>query len=91
MGIPCGVTVSTESPVVSFSELKNGLVVVGSFENDDRIARDKATWVVKFVVRAIEAKNCLAVEDSGLEGGAFPCRRLGGMSVVARLIVPLTD
>ena len=91
MGISGGVAIATKSPVVSFSELKDGLIIVGSFENNDRIARDKATWIPKLVVRAIETKNCLTVESPGLEGGAVICGRLGGVSAVTRLVVPLTD
>ena len=91
MGISGGVAIATESSVVSFSKLNDRLVVVGSFENDDRIAWNEAPRVVEFVVRTVEAKNCLTVEGSSLEGGAFPCRRSGGMSVVTRLVVPLTD
>ena len=91
MGIPSWIPLAGQPAVASCSELNDRLVFVRTLENNHRIAWNKATWVVKFVVRAVEAKNCLAVEGSSLEGGAFPCRRLGGMPVVARLIVPLTD
>ena len=91
VAVPGGIPFADQPPVASCSKLNDGLVFVRTLENDDRITGYESTRIPKFVVRTIEAKNRFAVERSGLQGGAVACGRLGGVSAVTRLVVPLTD